>query len=190
MWALAHQHQPPAPFRSETPTHITWVYTDISKVTGKSQSSLLLFMFISAKLLLQRTPREPPLHSMLSHFYSDCKNSHWAEHGLGRSLSRCFWGCRYPATDGVPWLWSADAISLPRLPREVPSSASNGVGDLTSKETGYLLQGTPPHPWNSASQFWSKRWQVKLQSWALEICLKDNWNPQQCRKWDGLWKIN
>lgn len=79
MWALPHQHQPAAPFRSETPTNLTCVYRDISKAVGKLMSSLLLFMFISTKLLLQLTPREPPLHSVLSHFHSDCKNSHWAE---------------------------------------------------------------------------------------------------------------
>lgn len=126
MWALPHQHQPTAPFRSETATNLTRVYTDISRAIGKL-SSLLLFMFVPTKLLLQLAPRKPPLHSMLSHFYRDDKNSHLSEPGLGRSLSRCFWDWRYPATAEVPLLWAAEAICLPRFPREVPRSVSNGV---------------------------------------------------------------
>lgn len=51
--------------------------------------------------------------------------------------------------------------------------------DISKVEGNYY-----PHPWNSASWLWSKRWQENLQGWAREICPRDNWNPQQCRKWD------
>lgn len=113
-----------------------WGVHEHKQSHGQITIPTALLMIISTTLLLQLTPQEQPLHSMLSPFYSDCKTSHWAEPGLGRSLSGCFWGCWYPATDGVPLLWSAEAICIPRLPREMSRSVSNGVDDLINKETG------------------------------------------------------